>query len=122
DHRTFTFESAIFGMLLPYPATNGIIWDYRDIIAKAKDKGGIVTLVCDVLGLCLLASPQELGADIAVGSCQRFGVPMGYGGPHAAFFAVKEEYKRRIPGRIIGVSQDANGDKALRLALQTREQ
>ncbi len=121
-HDTFTFDDSVFGVLLQYPATDGAIYDYRDIVAKAHDAKALVTVAADLLSLCLLTPPGEFGADIAVGNTQRFGVPMGYGGPHAAYFATRDAYKRQIPGRIVGVSKDARGKPALRLALQTREQ
>ncbi|WP_246844622.1 aminomethyl-transferring glycine dehydrogenase [Hydrocoleum sp. CS-953] len=122
DFRTFTFDKPIFGALLQYPATDGAIYDYRDFVAKVHELGGLVTVAADLLSLTLLTPPGEFGADIVVGNTQRFGVSLGYGGPHAAYFATKEAYKRQTPGRIVGVSQDANGNSALRLALQTREQ
>ena len=122
DFRTFTFDKAIFGALLQYPATDGAIYDYREFVAKVHEVGGLVTVAADLLSLTLLTPPGEFGADIVVGNTQRFGVSLGYGGPHAAYFATKEAYKRQTPGRIVGVSQDANGNPALRLALQTREQ
>lgn len=121
-HDTFTFDDSVFGVLLSYPATDGAIYDYRDIVAKAHDAKALVTVAADLLSLCLLTPPGEFGADIVVGNTQRFGVPMGYGGPHAAYFATRDAYKRQIPGRIVGVSKDAQGKPALRLALQTREQ
>ena len=122
DFRTFTFDKPIFGALLQYPATNGAIYDYRQFVEKVHEVGGLVTVAAELLSLTLLIPPGEFGADIAVGNTQRFGVSLGYGGPHAAYFATKEAYKRQTPGRIVGVSQDANGNPALRLALQTREQ
>ncbi|RUT08865.1 glycine dehydrogenase (decarboxylating) [Dulcicalothrix desertica PCC 7102] len=122
DHRTFDFEQAIFGAVLQYPATDGTIYDYSTFCEQAHKTGALVTVAADIMSLCLLTPPGEFGADIVVGSTQRFGVPLGYGGPHAAYFATKEEYKRQVPGRIVGVSKDARGNTALRLALQTREQ
>ena len=122
DHRFFEFDTEIFGALLQYPATDGSIFDYRTFVETAHNKGALVTVAADPLSLTLLTPPGEFGADIAVGSTQRFGVPLGYGGPHAAYFATKEAYKRQMPGRIVGVSKDAQGNPALRLALQTREQ
>ncbi|MBN3909585.1 MAG: aminomethyl-transferring glycine dehydrogenase [Nostoc sp. NMS1] len=122
DHETFDFDRAIFGAVLQYPASDGTIYDYRAFIEKAHAKGALVTVAADPLSLTLLTPPGEFGADIAVGSTQRFGIPLGFGGPHAAYFATKEEYKRLVPGRIVGVSKDAQGKPALRLALQTREQ
>ncbi|MBS3025983.1 MAG: aminomethyl-transferring glycine dehydrogenase [Dolichospermum sp. DET50] len=122
NHQTFDFSESIFGAILQYPATDGTIYDYRNFITKSHAQGALVTVAADPLSLTLLTPPGELGADIAVGSTQRFGIPLGFGGPHAAYFATKEEYKRLVPGRIIGVSKDVNGKPALRLALQTREQ
>jgi glycine dehydrogenase len=122
DHQTFDFTETIFGAILQYPATDGTIYDYCDFITKSHAQGALVTVAADPLSLLLLTPPGELGADIAVGSTQRFGIPLGFGGPHAAYFATKEEYKRLVPGRIVGVSKDVNGKPALRLALQTREQ
>jgi glycine dehydrogenase len=122
DHQTFDFSEPIFGAILQYPASDGTIYDYRAFVEKAHAEGALVTVAADPLSLTLLTPPGEFGADIAVGSTQRFGIPLGYGGPHAAYFATKEEYKRQVPGRIVGVSKDAQGKPALRLALQTREQ
>jgi glycine dehydrogenase len=122
DHQTFDFTETIFGAILQYPATDGTIYDYCDFITKSHAQGALVTVAADPLSLLLLTPPGELGADIAVGSTQRFGIPLGFGGPHAAYFATKEEYKRLVPGRIVGVSKDIHGKPALRLALQTREQ
>ncbi|AFZ48061.1 glycine dehydrogenase (decarboxylating) beta subunit [Cyanobacterium stanieri PCC 7202] len=118
----FDFNTPIFGALLQYPTTHGTIYDYQGIIDQVHGQKGLVTLACDLMSLALLKSPGELNADIAVGNTQRFGVPLGYGGPHAAYFATKDQYKRQVPGRIVGVSKDVHGKPALRLALQTREQ
>lgn len=122
DHRTFEFDTPIFGALLQYPATDGAIYDYSEFVDRAHQVGALVTVAADLLSLTLLKAPGEFGADIAIGNTQRFGVPLGYGGPHAAYFATKEVYKRQLPGRLVGVSKDRNGQPALRLALQTREQ
>ena len=111
-----------FGAIVQYPNDKGSIEDYREFINKVHDAGAYVVMATDLLALTLLTPPGELGADVAIGSAQRFGVPLGYGGPHAAFFAAKDDFKRNIPGRIIGVSIDAQGNRALRMALQTREQ
>ena len=123
DHRqvNLTYPD-LFGMLLQYPATDGSVFDYTDLIASAHEQHITVAVAADLLALTLLTPPGEMGADVVVGSAQRFGVPMGYGGPHSAFFATRDSYKRQIPGRIIGVSQDTEGKPALRMALQTREQ
>uniref|UniRef100_A0A0C1R1I6 Glycine dehydrogenase (decarboxylating) n=1 Tax=Tolypothrix bouteillei VB521301 TaxID=1479485 RepID=A0A0C1R1I6_9CYAN len=122
DHQSFDFSEPIFGAILQYPATDGTIYDYRAFVEKAHAEGALVTVAADPLSLTLLTPPGEFGADIAIGSTQRFGIPLGYGGPHAAYFATKEEFKRQVPGRIVGVSKDVRGKPALRLALQTREQ
>ncbi|MGO9838917.1 MAG: aminomethyl-transferring glycine dehydrogenase [Polyangiaceae bacterium] len=122
DALAFDFAKKVFGVLLQYPATDGGVDDWRAFIAKAHSEGAMVAMACDPLALAVLTPPGELGADIAVGSAQRFGVPLGYGGPHAAFFACKGDLVRKLPGRIIGVSTDAHGRPALRMALQTREQ
>lgn len=122
NHKTHQFNENYFGVLLQYPGKNGIVLDYSEDIQSYKEHHLQVAVACDILALVKLKSPAEMGADCAVGTSQRFGIPMGYGGPHAAFFACKDDYKRDIPGRIIGVSQDAYGRRALRMALQTREQ
>jgi glycine dehydrogenase len=122
EPETFTFEPGIIGALVQYPATDGAVRDFRSLCERAHAAGALVTAATDLLALTVLTPPGEWGADIAVGNSQRFGVPMGYGGPHAAFFATCEAYKRFMPGRIIGVSRDRDGRAALRMALQTREQ
>ncbi len=122
DFTTETLDSSIYGALLQYPTADGKVHDYADFAKRAKANGTTIAVAADILSLVLLTPPGEWGADVVVGSTQRFGVPMGYGGPHAAYFACREEYKRSIPGRIIGVSIDADGNQALRMALQTREQ
>jgi glycine dehydrogenase len=122
DHRTVELNENIFGAIVQYPAGHGQVYDYSGFAAKGHEKGIKLTVVADIMSLALLTPPGEWGADVVVGSTQRFGVPMGFGGPHAAFFATKEEYKRSIPGRIIGVTIDSAGNYALRMALQTREQ
>jgi glycine dehydrogenase len=122
NHETFDFSSDFFGAMLQYPGKYGQVNDYAGFIAKAKANEIKVAVAADILSLVKLTAPGEMGADVVVGTTQRFGIPMGYGGPHAAFFATKEEYKRSMPGRIIGVTIDANGNRALRMALGTREQ
>lgn len=125
DHKTFDFEAHgkdLCGTLVQYPATDGTIDNYESFIAQSQAVGAKVVMATDLLALTRLKSPGEMGADFAVGNSQRFGVPMGYGGPHAAFFVTREEYKRQLPGRIIGISRDADGGPALRMAMQTREQ
>ena len=118
----FKFTENVFGALVQYPSTDGKVFDFSEICNRAHKSDALVTVATDLLGLALLPTPGEIGADIAVGNSQRFGVPIGFGGPHAAFIAAKENFKRKMPGRIIGVSVDSNGDRALRMALQTREQ
>ena len=122
DWRKAAIGDDVFGVLLQYPATDGAVHDYRQFCERAHAVNSLVTVATDLMSLVLLAPPGELGADVCVGNSQRFGVPLGYGGPHAAFFATKDEFKRQLPGRIIGVSRDADGKPALRMALQTREQ
>lgn len=122
DYKNFSAKENVFAAIIQYPNSEGSIEDYQEFIKTVHAVGGLVIMICDPLALTLLTPPGELGADIAVGCTQRFGVPMGFGGPHAAYIATKEDYKRLIPGRFIGVSKDANGKPALRLALQTREQ
>jgi glycine dehydrogenase len=122
DVMTAALGPKVFGVLLQYPATDGAIHDYREVTERAHAAGALVTVAADLLALTLLVPPGEWGADVVVGNTQRFGVPLGYGGPHAAYFATRDEFKRHIPGRIIGVSRDADGKPALRMALQTREQ
>src|SRR4029077_15345638 len=111
-----------FGMLLQYPGAGGRVRDYRSLMEDAHRRGSLVAVAADLLALTVLVPPGEMGADVVVGSSQRFGVPLGFGGPHAAFFATRDEFKRTLPGRLVGVSIDAEGRTAYRLALQTREQ
>ena len=122
DHRKAQFDQPILGAIVQYPASDGVIHDYRDFAEKVHGAGGLLVAATDLLALTLLLPPGEFGADIAVGSAQRFGVPIGYGGPHAAFLATKDAFKRKTPGRIAGLSRDTEGKPAIRLALQTREQ
>jgi len=122
DYNSFEFNENVFGAIIQYPDVTGQINDYKAFTDKAHANESLVIAAADILSLTLLTPPGEWGADVVVGSTQRFGVPLGYGGPHAAYFATKEEYKRAIPGRIIGVTIDAQGNRALRMALQTREQ
>ena len=122
SHVNLELTDDIFGLLVQYPASNGAIYDYTELFNQAEAKGIYKAVAADILSLALLTPPGEFGADVVVGSTQRFGIPMGYGGPHAAYFATKDEFKRQMPGRIIGISVDANGNRALRMALQTREQ
>jgi glycine dehydrogenase len=122
DPAAAVADGEYFGLLLQYPGVDGAIGDHREVIARAHAAGALVAVATDLMSLVLLTPPGEMEADAVIGSAQRFGVPMGFGGPHAAFFATREEFKRSIPGRIIGVSQDSKGRTALRMALQTREQ
>lgn len=122
DHANAKIDDSFFGAIVQYPNDKGLIEDHREFINKVHAAGAFVAMATDLLALTLLTPPGELGADCAIGSSQRFGVPLGYGGPHAAFFSAKDEFKRNIPGRIIGVSIDAQNIRALRMALQTREQ
>ena len=122
NHARFKFDESIFGALAQYPATDGAIYDYSGFVKRAHDAGALVVVAADILALTLLKPPGEFGADVAVGNTQRFGVPLGLGGPHAAYFATRDQYKRHMPGRLVGVSHDAEGRPGYRLALQTREQ
>ena len=122
DYKTTPLDGSYFGAIVQYPNDLGSVEDYREFIHHVHSIGGFAVMATDLLALTLLTSPGELGADVAVGSAHRFGVPLGFGGPHAAFFSAKDEFKRNLPGRIIGVSIDAQGNRALRMALQTREQ
>ena len=122
NHEEFAFEDSYYGALLQYPGKYGQVYDYQKFVLKAKEKDIKIAVAADILSLVLLTPPGEFGVDVVVGTSQRFGIPLGYGGPHAAFFATKEEYKRNIPGRIIGVTKDRDERPALRMALQTREQ
>ncbi|MEX6501375.1 aminomethyl-transferring glycine dehydrogenase [Pseudomonas zhanjiangensis] len=122
DEREIGDASAYFGALLQYPASNGDLFDYRELVERFHAANALVAVAADLLALCLLTPPGEFGADVALGSAQRFGVPLGFGGPHAAYFATREAFKRDMPGRLVGVSVDRFGKPALRLAMQTREQ
>ncbi len=122
NHENFDFSDDFYGVLLQYPGKNGQVHDFSSFAAKAAEKDIKLAVAADILSLVMLTPPGEFGADVVVGTTQRFGIPLGYGGPHAAYFATKEEYKRSIPGRIIGVTKDRDGKPALRMALQTREQ
>ena len=122
NHSRFKFNDSVFGALVQYPATDGAIYDYTQFVKQAHAAGALVVVAADILALTLLKPPGEFGVDVAVGNTQRFGVPLGFGGPHAAYFATRDQYKRHMPGRLVGVSHDAEGRPAYRLALQTREQ
>ena len=122
DERELDDVSVYFGALLQYPASNGDIFDYRALVARFHETKALVAVAADLLALCLLTPPGEFGADVALGSAQRFGVPLGFGGPHAAYFATRDTFKRDMPGRLVGLSVDRHGKPALRLAMQTREQ
>ena len=122
NHKNVNIDSEYFGCLLQYPTRDGAVLDYTDFVKDVKEKEIGVIVAADLLSLTILTPPGEWGADVVVGTTQRFGIPMGYGGPHAAYFATYEKYKRNIPGRIIGVSKDVSGNRSLRMALQTREQ
>jgi len=122
NHESFTFDDAYFGAILQYPGKYGQLYDYESFVKKATDNDIKVAVAADILSLVKLKAPGEFGASVVVGTTQRFGIPLGYGGPHAAYFATKDAYKRSIPGRIIGITKDMNGKRALRMALQTREQ
>jgi glycine dehydrogenase len=122
DYSRFKFDGTVFGALLQYPASDGAIYDYADFVRQAHEAGALLVVATDILALTLLKPPGEFDADVAVGNTQRFGVPLGFGGPHAAYFATRDQFKRHMPGRLVGVSHDAEGRLAYRLALQTREQ
>ena len=122
NHKDFDFSDDFFVAILQYPGKFGQIFNYEEFVTRANENNIKVAVAADILSLVKLKSPGEFGASVVVGTSQRFGIPLGYGGPHAAFFATKKAYKRSIPGRIIGVTKDRNGNRALRMALQTREQ
>jgi glycine dehydrogenase len=122
NYSRFKFDDSVFGALVQYPATDGAIYNYSELVREAHEAGALVVVAADILALTLLKAPGEFGADVAIGNTQRFGVPLGFGGPHAAYFATRDQYKRHMPGRLVGVSHDAEGRPAYRLALQTREQ
>jgi glycine dehydrogenase len=122
NYLRFKFDDTVFGALVQYPATDGAIYDYADFVRQAHEAGALVVVAADILALTFLKPPGEFGADVAIGNTQRFGVPLGFGGPHAAYFATRDQLKRDMPGRLVGVSHDAEGRRAYRLALQTREQ
>jgi glycine dehydrogenase len=122
DYRSFTFTPGVFGAIVQYPAADGEARDYREFTARAHANGSLVAVAADLMSLALLTPPGEWDADVVVGSAQRFGLPMNYGGPHAGYLATRAEFKRNVSGRIIGVTVDAQGRPALRLALQSREQ
>src|SRR5256886_3649116 len=122
NYTRFKFDESVFGTLMQYPATDGAIYDYAEFARHAHDAGALVVVAADILALTLLKPPGEFGADVVVGNTQRFGVPLGFGGPHAAFFATRNEYRRHMPGRLVGVSHDADGRPTYRLGMQTREQ
>ena len=122
DFAKFKFKDSVFGALVQYPATDGAIFDYAEFVRQAHEAGALAVVAADILALTLLKPPGEFGADVVVGNTQRFGVPLGFGGPHAAYFATRDQYKRHMPGRLVGVSHDAAGKPGYRLALQTREQ
>ncbi len=122
NHETFAFDATVFGALVQYPTTTGAVLDYSGFTAKAHATGALVVVAADLLALTVVRAPGEFGADVCVGSAQRFGVPLGYGGPHAAFFATRDAFKRNMPGRLVGVSKDSRGKAGLRLSLGTREQ